>query len=94
MHVWVFFLNFQIDGFALNPNRMPKMRRDVDLMKAMFGEIRCFTSLRCRLDAGVVCCESLLFHGYRSPSSSSNTCVISWWISCISSSSFSSSLIR
>lgn len=83
-----------MDGIALNPNRMPKMRRDVDLMKAMFGEISCFTSLRCSLDAGVVCCVSLLFHGYSSPSSSSNTCVMSWWISCRSSSLFSSSLIR
>ena len=57
------------------------MRSEVDLIKEMFGEMSCLISLRFRAEASLVCCESLLFHGYMRPSSSSKTWMISWCIS-------------
>ena len=48
-------LNFQVDGFPANPNRSPKMMRDVDLMKAIFGDRSCLVFSRVSVDTVVGC---------------------------------------
>ncbi len=63
MWFWVSDLNFHEDGGPLKPNRIPNIRRDVDLMKEMAGEMRFLTSSSFRVDVTLVDCGSLLFHG-------------------------------